>query len=173
MTPGKGSKEHYFTFTETESRKSYHKSYLASIFPNSSYHWQEVCCTGDGTGLEFGVCCWPSNETRVANRWAPRYLMSFIKKSFINKKCPQRGWVPRACGHDLVRDRAAEETWKGENCLHVRPCTSPEGARVLQKNNAPHSTLERGVWTPAFSLDSSAKTPTTIWGRIRTRLEAE
>lgn len=57
MTPGKGSKEHYFTVFETQSRKIYHKSYLALIFPNSSYHWQEVCCIGDGTGLEFGGCC--------------------------------------------------------------------------------------------------------------------
>lgn len=47
MTPGKGSKEHYFTFIETESREPYHKSYSALIFPNSSYHWQEVCHIGD------------------------------------------------------------------------------------------------------------------------------
>lgn len=57
MTPGKGSKEHYFTFIETESREPYHKSHLVLIFPNSYYQWQEVCCIGDGTGLEFGVCC--------------------------------------------------------------------------------------------------------------------
>lgn len=34
-------------FIETDCKDSYHKSYLVLIFPNSPYHWQEVCRVGE------------------------------------------------------------------------------------------------------------------------------
>lgn len=55
MPAGKGNKEHYFIFTETDCRNPYHKSYLVLIFPKKSLWLARSLLHRWSTCLEFGI----------------------------------------------------------------------------------------------------------------------